>query len=237
MNKQFAESLSKAQEDVIESFLNNEYQEVLVRQSRLKCLTCRRLQSHAKNQDYECLATGREGQESAFLVESKYDHSGKESLCLEVFGGVTLSCLPSLFRQERVKYVSQTFQGGERWLELAEWVEANAGNAGAPGYNAGLVLSDPFPQSHRLIYSCAEKRKYVLRTEALRATLRGRLADYPFILGPIQTPGYAPDYRSLCLAVPDSNLETGGVLAETVEWARGRVPRAKELPKCHTHTL
>lgn len=133
MNNQFAESLGKAHEDVVESFLNTEYQSFLVGQRRTACLECRRLNSHARNQDYECLAKGSQGQEARFLVESKWDHSGKESLCLEVFGGVTLSCLPSLFRQERVKYVSQTFQGGERWLELAEWVEANSGNAGAPG--------------------------------------------------------------------------------------------------------
>lgn len=80
------------------------------------------------------------------------------------------------------------------------------------------MLSDPFPQSHRLIYSCAEKRKYVLRTEVLRATLRGRLADYSFILGPVQFPTGVPLYRSVSLAVPESELELGGVLAEAVEW-------------------
>lgn len=217
MNNQLAESLAKSQEDAIETFLNDSYQSFLVGQRRTACLQCRRLNNREKNQDYECLARGSKGRESRFLVESKYDHSGKESLCLEVFGGVTLSCLPSLFRQERVKYVSQTFQGGERWMELAEWVEANVGNAGAPGYNAGLVLSDPFPESHRLIYSCAEERKYVLRTETLRARLRGRLADYPFILGPIQYQTYAPAYRSLSIAVELEDFEVGGVLAESME--------------------
>lgn len=219
MNKQFSDSLGKAHEDAVEAFLNDSYQSFLVGQRRSTCLECHRLKSHAKNQDYECLSRGTRGREATFLVESKFDHSGKESLCLEVFGGVTLSCLPFYFARQEIKYVSQTFKGGERWLELAEWVEANVGNAGAQGYNAGLILSDPFPASHRLIYSCAENRKYVLRTETLRATLRGRLADYPFILGPIQTPGYAPAYRSLSLAVQFEEFEVGGVVAESVDWA------------------